>query len=90
VTDHSHSTRPPGGRRGLEVVVDCATCPARGLRCDDCMVTALLSMPPADLPLDAAERLAVTRLVSAGLVTAETAASARARSERSGGRAAAG
>jgi hypothetical protein len=90
VTDHSRSTRPPGGHRGLEMVVDCDTCPVRGLRCDDCMVTALLATPVADLPLDAAERLAVTRLVSAGLVSAETASRARARSEREGRSTAAG
>jgi hypothetical protein len=54
------------------------------------MVTALLAQPPADLPLDAAERLAVTRLVSAGLVAAEVAGGLFARAEPVRGTAAAG
>jgi hypothetical protein len=90
VTEHFHSTSARGAERHLSMVVDCSACPARDVRCDDCMVTAMLSQPAADLPLDAAERQAVTRLVSAGLVSPQAAAAARARATPSGGTAAVG
>ena len=44
------------------MIVECATCPVRGLRCDDCVVTVLATIslaPPGGHPLDAAERRAV-------------------------------
>ncbi|WP_427385286.1 hypothetical protein [Janibacter sp. G56] len=64
----------------MTMIVECSTCPVRGLQCDDCMVTAL--MPEGvELPLDAAERMVVTRLVRAGLVRPDVAATATARRE---------
>ncbi len=78
----------------MMMLVDCSTCPVRGARCADCMMSALGGMaegrsgPPADraagsgpapgLPLDRAERRAVSMLLAAGLVTAEVAHAARA------------
>jgi hypothetical protein len=68
------------------MVVDCETCPVRHVRCDDCLVTALEALPfggleEGQLPLDSAERRAVGRLVAAGLVSAEQAATVTARRE---------
>lgn len=65
----------------ITVIIDCTTCPVRELHCGDCMVPALLEPPTADLPLDAAERSAVTLFVAAGLVAVEDAAGLRARRE---------
>lgn len=76
----------------MMMLVECRTCPVREVRCADCMVTALAAVPahheghlavrpagPAmDLPLDRAERRAVSVLLGAGLVTAEVAHAARA------------
>lgn len=59
------------------MIVDCMTCPVRGERCDDCVVTMLLAPGPAELPLDAAESRAVSMFVGAGLVSAESAAGLR-------------
>ncbi|MCE1177434.1 MAG: hypothetical protein LWW86_00130 [Micrococcales bacterium] len=67
-----------GNGGGSSLLVDCARCPARDIECDGCMVTALLDPPQVGLPLDNDERAAVALLVSAGLVSAETAAVARA------------
>ncbi|MDE9366754.1 hypothetical protein PZ938_14160 [Luteipulveratus sp. YIM 133132] len=63
------------------MIVDCRTCPVRGTHCEDCMVTAMLTISPHDLPLDPAEREAVTALVSAGLVSPQEAHRAQARKE---------
>ena len=68
------------------MVVDCDRCPVRGTRCDDCVVTALGSLPVLvlahdELPLDAAERRAVDRFVAAGLVSADVAGTLVARRE---------
>ncbi len=74
------------------MVVDCDTCPVRHVRCDDCLVTALQSLPvvpllpllrlaDGELVLDAAEQRAVARFVAAGLVSADEAASVTARRE---------
>ena len=64
------------------MTVECRTCPVRELQCGDCMVPVLLDLTaPAlrvDHALDPEERAAVTRLVQAGLVDAETASRARA------------
>lgn len=69
---------------------DCAGCPVRGRRCDDCVVPAFLALPTlrapgadhepgADgLPLLPEERATVSRLVAAGLVAPEEAAGLRA------------
>ena len=56
------------------MIIDCQTCPVRDLHCDDCMVTALAAPQGAELPLDVAERAAVSRFVGAGLVSAQAAA----------------
>ncbi len=69
-------------RADSPMVVECDTCPVRHVRCDDCLVTALQSLPivpllrlaPGELVPDAAERRAVARFVAAGLVSAEEAA----------------
>lgn len=74
------------------MLIDCSSCPARGVRCADCMMTAMGAIPMGDpeavagavpeadggLPLDRAERRAVSTLLAAGLVTTETAHAARA------------
>jgi hypothetical protein len=52
------------------MIVDCMTCPVRGRRCDDCVVTMLGAPGSAELPLDAAESRAVSMFVGAGLVSA--------------------
>ncbi|MHB1472858.1 MAG: hypothetical protein ACYCV4_04385 [Dermatophilaceae bacterium] len=63
------------------MIVDCMTCPVRGQRCDDCVVTVLLALGSTELPLDVAERRAVSTFVGAGLASAETAAGLFARHE---------
>ncbi|QKE86059.1 hypothetical protein HL663_11745 [Arthrobacter sp. NEB 688] len=70
------------------MTIDCRTCPVRELHCDDCMVPVLLSITGTrtDGALDAEERAVVTRLVRAGLVDAETAATVRATVEPGLGR----
>jgi hypothetical protein len=64
-----------------QMIVDCMTCPVRGQRCDDCVASVLLELGPAQLPLDAAERRAVSTFVGAGLASVETAAGLFARHE---------
>jgi hypothetical protein len=68
--------------RDTTMAVECRTCPVRELQCDDCMVPVLLSLTEGPgrraAALDGEERAAVTLLVRAGLVDAETAARARA------------
>jgi hypothetical protein len=63
------------------MIVDCMTCPVRGQRCDDCVVTVLLASGSAELALDAAENRAVSIFVGVGLVNAGAAAGLRARRE---------
>lgn len=63
------------------MIIDCQTCPVRDLHCDDCMVTALVAPQGAELPLDAAERAAVSRFASAGLVSGQSAAEVTAHRE---------
>lgn len=72
-------------RAGAPLTIDCATCPVQNVACGECMVTALqgpvdLEDPAgqSDLPLDGREREVVSRLVTSGLVSAETASRARA------------
>lgn len=62
------------------VLMDCQTCPVRGTRCDDCVVTALFQVEgrSGDLLLDLAERRAVGHFVEAGLVSASAAGRLRA------------
>ncbi|MEP7017186.1 MAG: hypothetical protein ABI899_04100 [Actinomycetota bacterium] len=61
--------------------VDCETCPVQGLRCEDCVITALFVPGSFELPLDAAESSAVAAFVRAGLVSVEASAGLRARRE---------
>lgn len=63
------------------MIIDCQSCPVRDVHCADCVVTALLMPQGAELPLDAAERLAVTRFVEAGLVSVADASAVSARRE---------
>lgn len=73
------------------MIVDCITCPVRGQRCDDCVVTVLINPTERALPpetaspptlfLDAAESEAVSVFVGAGLVSAEAVAGLHARRE---------
>ena len=63
------------------MIVDCMTCPVRGQRCDDCVVTVLLAPGSVHLPLDVAESRAVSMFVGAALVNADTAAGLHARRE---------
>jgi hypothetical protein len=48
------------------VIIDCNSCEVRGLACGDCVVTALLGGPPAEL--DDGERAAIEALAESGLV----------------------
>lgn len=72
-------------RPAAPLTIDCGTCPVQHVGCADCMVTALESptmladpdLPP-QLPLDRREREVVSRLIAAGLVSAQTANEARA------------
>lgn len=65
------------------MLIDCDACTVRGPACDDCVVTVLLSGPPAHgygppggddetgrvpLELDGAERTALANLARSGLV----------------------
>jgi len=63
------------------MTVDCMTCPVRGRRCDECVVTLLVAPGSAGLPLDATEHRAVSMFVGAGLVSAGSAVGLRVRSE---------
>ena len=75
----------------LTMTVECRTCPVRELHCGDCMVPVLLDLAApslrVDLVLDPQERAAVSRLVHAGLVDAETASRARAQLDSATGHA---
>lgn len=64
-----------------QVHVECRSCPVRGAHCDDCMVTALWSLPVPQR-LDPDERYAVDLLVAAGLVSPAGAAAAQVSHER--------
>ena len=71
------------------MILECNTCPARGRRCEDCLVTALFAMPlvvppGVGLPLDGAERGAVQAFVEAGLIDSRYAGSLRARGQPDG------
>ena len=71
------------------MIIDCRTCPVRGQRCDDCVVTVLCTpgsarhlvspelQPSTGLQLNKA----VSMLVGAGLVSAGTVVGLRARRE---------
>lgn len=73
--------------------IDCQSCPVAQTHCGECVVASLLDIIPVgraeleidvDVALDARERAAVTLLASVGLISAETAATARARVSRPG------
>ena len=75
------------------MIIDCRTCPVRGQRCEDCVVTVLCTpgsarhlvspelQPSTGLQLDSAENKAVSMLVGAGLVSAGAVVGLRARRE---------
>ena len=66
------------------MIVDCMTCPVRERRCEDCVVTTLMTlMTPGstEFPLDPAESAAVSVFVGAGLVSAASALRLHARRE---------
>ncbi len=68
------------------MILECSTCPVRGLRCEGCVVTALAAMPVAGSPglglaLDGAEQRAVRAFVDAGLIERRYAGSLRARGQ---------
>lgn len=63
------------------MIVDCNTCPVRGHRCDDCVVSVLLAPSAVELPLDGAERRVVSMFVGAGMASADAAAGLFARHE---------
>jgi hypothetical protein len=48
------------------VIIDCDSCEVRGLACGDCVVSALLGGPPAEL--DDRECAAIEALAGSGLV----------------------
>jgi hypothetical protein len=48
------------------VIIDCDSCEVRGLACGDCVVSALLGGPPAELDDD--EYAAIEALAGSGLV----------------------
>jgi hypothetical protein len=48
--------------------VDCDTCSARGLACDDCVITFLLGAPPSGVEIGRDERRAIEALAAGGLV----------------------
>lgn len=85
-------------RADSPMVVECDTCPVRHVRCDDCIVTALRSLPvvpllrlaDGELPLDPSEERAVARFVAAGLVLPDEAHTVTARREPWSGVAAVG
>mgnify|MGYP000909751912 CR=1 FL=1 len=77
---------------GSSLLLACDGCPVRETHCADCVVTALLAQdreqptprpvavdaPSAGMPLDRAERRAVSALISSGLISADTANTLRA------------
>ena len=48
------------------MIIDCDSCEVRGLACDDCVVSALLGVPPGEI--DDAEAAALDALAGSGLV----------------------
>ena len=61
--------------------ISCDTCPARGLRCDGCMMSVLAHPVFATIPvrsesLDAEDQRVLNVFVDAGLVTPQDAANA--------------
>ncbi len=73
--------------------IDCATCPVRDLRCEECIVPVLAGLPlhvsasdpdgREGLALSPAESATVARFVAAGLVAPDEAAGLRAHPVRS-------
>lgn len=59
------------------MLIDCASCPVAGLRCDTCVVASFIETS-AVLPLDRREAGAVQMFADLGLVTASEASSAHA------------
>lgn len=67
------------------MIVDCQSCPVRGVRCDGCMVTELYAVEPAAtataMDLDSSERAAVQVFLEAGLLASDATRGLRARRE---------
>ncbi len=68
-----HGTYPPDRHQDHHpepesLTVDCDGCVARGLACNDCVVSVLLGPPRSRLELDAEELSALDALADAGLV----------------------
>jgi hypothetical protein len=50
------------------MLIDCDSCAARGPACGECVVSAVLGVPPGNVDLDADERRAIAVLADAGMV----------------------
>lgn len=50
------------------MLIDCDTCAVRGVACDDCVMSVILSSGGRAVELDPAEERAVGQLVEVGLV----------------------
>jgi hypothetical protein len=50
------------------MLIDCDTCAVRGVACDDCVMSVILSAVGGAVELDEAEEDAVGQLVNVGLV----------------------
>jgi hypothetical protein len=50
------------------MLIDCDACSVRGACCEDCVISVLLGPPEEPVEFDPAERVALVRLASAGLV----------------------
>ena len=58
-----------GARGDSETLhIDCGTCAARGLACDDCVVSVLLGKPDSGVDLDSSDQAALAALAESGLV----------------------
>jgi hypothetical protein len=50
------------------VLIDCNACGARGVACDDCVVSVVLDAPAEGVQVDEVERRALEALAGGGLV----------------------
>jgi hypothetical protein len=52
-----------------QMIIDCDSCAARPVHCDDCVISALLGGAPSEpAELDGNEQIALVRLAAAGLL----------------------
>lgn len=61
-------TEPTSNDADDVTYVDCETCCARGLECDDCVITFLLGAPPSGVEIGGEERRAIEALAAGGLI----------------------